>query len=39
MAILKFREAAEDIETGASNSDRMSAELIEDRGAPNASLS
>ena len=39
MAILKFREAAEDTETGAINSDRMSAELIEDRGAPNASLS
>jgi hypothetical protein len=39
MAVLKFREAAEDIETGAINSDRMSAELIEDREVPNASLS
>jgi chromosome segregation ATPase len=38
MAVLKFREAPEDTETGAINSDRMSAELIEDRDAPTASL-
>lgn len=38
MAVLKFREAAEDTETGAVSSDRMSAELIEYRGVPDASL-
>jgi hypothetical protein len=38
MAVLKFRVAAEDTETGTVNSDRMSAELIEDRGVTNASL-
>jgi hypothetical protein len=43
MAVLRFREAAEEAETGeltmwrAINSDRMSIELTED-GAPNSSL-
>jgi chromosome segregation ATPase len=44
MAVLRFREAAEETETGklamwdAINSGHMSAELIEDRGAPRAPL-
>ncbi|MBV9290430.1 MAG: hypothetical protein JO288_21875, partial [Hyphomicrobiales bacterium] len=44
MAVLRFRETAEETEAGKSglwgaiNSGRMSRELIEDHGAPDASL-